>query len=64
MEFQYAKHLQLTRDHEVVKAKIETLKELPIGIDAFREDLDELMKKHLEEKNQWSDSTKNESQSA
>jgi hypothetical protein len=44
MEFQYAKHLQLTRDHEIVKTKISTLKELPVGMDAFKDDLDKLMK--------------------
>jgi hypothetical protein len=42
MEFQYAKHLQCSIDHEIIKTKIATLKELPIGIDAFREDLDRL----------------------
>jgi len=43
MEFQYAKHLQLTKEHEIVKAKVEVLKELPIGFDAFRADLENLM---------------------
>lgn len=42
MEFQYAKHLQCSIDHEIIKTKIATLKELPVGIDAFREDLDRL----------------------
>jgi hypothetical protein len=42
MEFQYAKHLQCSIEHEIIKSKIATLKELPIGIDAFREDLDRL----------------------
>ena len=45
MEFQYAKHLQLTKEHEIIKAKIERLKELPVGVDAFKDDLDALMKK-------------------
>lgn len=44
MEFQYAKHLLLTKEHEIIKAKIERLKELPVGVDAFKEELDECMK--------------------
>jgi len=42
MEFQYAKHIQCSIEHEMIKTKIATLKELPVGIDAFREDLDML----------------------
>ena len=44
MEFQYAKHLQLSTEHDIIKAKISTLKDLPVGMDAFREDLEKLMK--------------------
>ena len=44
MEFQYARHQQLTREHECIKVKIETLKELPVGMDAFKEDLDKFVK--------------------
>lgn len=42
MEFQYAKHLQLSREHEIVKTKLTVLQGLPVGIDAFREDLQKL----------------------
>ena len=42
IEFQYAKYLQMTKKHYIIKAKIETLKDLPVGIDAIREDLDKL----------------------
>ena len=42
IEFQYAKYLQMTKEHHIIKAKIETLKDLPVGIDAIREDLDKL----------------------
>ena len=43
MEFQYAKHLQLSKEHEIIKAKISVLEKLPVGMDAFRDDLDRLM---------------------
>jgi len=43
MEFQYARHQQLTIEHECIKVKIETLRELPVGMDAFKEDLDKLI---------------------
>ncbi len=42
IEFQYAKYVQMTKEHHIIKAKIEMLKELPVGIDAIREDLDKL----------------------
>eukprot|EP01083_Nonionella_stella_P038474 104691_1 len=40
IEFQYAKHLQMQKEHEIIRAKIETLEKLPVGIDAVREDLE------------------------
>ena len=43
MEFAYAKQLKLQREHEVVKAKIRVLKGLPVGIDAYREELNALI---------------------
>jgi hypothetical protein len=43
MEFQYARHQQLTTEHECIKIKVETLKELPVGMDAFKEDLDKFV---------------------
>lgn len=42
MEYQYAKHIQLTREHEMIKAQISLLQELPQGFDAFKEDLEKL----------------------
>jgi len=43
MEFQHAKYLQLSRDHESMKAKLSVLQDLPVGTDAFREDLERLI---------------------
>jgi len=39
MEFHYARHLQITKEHEIIQAKVETLKQLPIGVEAFQDDL-------------------------
>jgi hypothetical protein len=36
----------LTKEHEIIKAKIARLRELPVGVDAFKDDLDKLMKEH------------------
>mmetsp|Transcript_3151 Transcript_3151/g.4429 ORF Transcript_3151/g.4429 Transcript_3151/m.4429 type:complete len:940 (-) Transcript_3151:1126-3945(-) len=44
MEFQYAKHLLLSNEHEIIKAKISVLKDLPVGMDALRDDLDRMQK--------------------
>jgi hypothetical protein len=40
MEFHYARHLQITKEHEIIKVKVETLKQLSIGMEAFQDDLD------------------------
>lgn len=40
MEFQYAKYLQLTMEHEIRQVNVEVLKELPIGREAFQDELD------------------------
>ena len=42
IEFQYARHLLMGKEHEIIKAKIETLKSLPVGIEAVREDLKQM----------------------
>lgn len=39
MEFHYARHLQMTKEHEMIKIKVETLKTLAIGMEAFQDDL-------------------------
>jgi hypothetical protein len=44
MEFQYAKHIQISKEHDIVKAKLSVLRTLPVGMDAVKEDLDKLMK--------------------
>ena len=43
MEFQYAKHVQISKEHDIVKAKLTVLKTLPVGIDALKEDLEKLV---------------------
>ncbi len=42
IEFQYARHLLMGKEHRIIKAKIETLKNLPVGIEAVREDLKQM----------------------
>jgi len=59
MEFQYAKHLQLSREHEIVKTKLTVLQGLPVGIDAFREDLQKLTAEKKGEECRKVDSTTN-----
>lgn len=49
MEFQYAKHLQLSREHEIIKIKLSVLQGLPVGTDAFRDDLQKLTAEKEEE---------------
>jgi len=39
MEFEYAKHTQLLRQHDIIRAQIEVLETLPVGMEAFKEDL-------------------------
>lgn len=43
MEFAYAKQMQLSKVHEVMKARIEVLEKLPVGLDAYKKELEELM---------------------
>lgn len=50
MEFAYAKHLLLVRKHEIAKARIRVLKDLPVGIDACRDDLDKMISEESEKK--------------
>jgi hypothetical protein len=40
MEYQYAKYLILCKEHEICKVKLHVIKTLPIGFDAFREELE------------------------
>lgn len=49
MEFAYAKQLKLQREQEVVRAKIELLEKLPVGSDAYREDLERLTAAEVDE---------------
>lgn len=49
MEFAYAKQLKLRREQEVVRAKIEVLEKLPVGADAYREDLERLTAAEVDE---------------
>ena len=43
MEFAYAKHRQLMRQREILRVQTETLRDLPVGVDAFKEDLEKLI---------------------
>lgn len=45
MEYCYARHMQLVNRHELLKVQSATLQELPVGIDAIKEDLDEFVAK-------------------
>lgn len=45
MEFAYAKHMQLVRERELLAVQTERLRDLPVGIEAFQDDL----KKYLAE---------------
>merc|ERR1712238_608342 len=47
MEYQYTKHLQLTKKHKLIQAKISLLKRLPIGLDAIRDDLEKLANEEM-----------------
>lgn len=42
LDFALAKHAQLTRERELVELQTEHLKELPVGLEAFEEDLAKL----------------------
>ena len=46
LDFVYAKHLQLIRQTELLTAQIDTLRDLPVGREAFQEDLDKLVAAH------------------
>mmetsp|Transcript_1196 Transcript_1196/g.1579 ORF Transcript_1196/g.1579 Transcript_1196/m.1579 type:complete len:92 (+) Transcript_1196:636-911(+) len=39
MEFYYAKQMLLEKEHEIIKSRIAKLQSLPIGYDAYKEDL-------------------------
>lgn len=43
LDYVLAKHLQLVRKRKLLRAQIEKLESLPIGADAFKEDLDKLI---------------------
>ena len=50
MEFRHAVLLRLDRELDIVRAKTAVLEDLPVGINAIREDLDRLKQsKELEE---------------
>jgi len=40
LEYAFAKHVQLTKTQEKLRAQTKVLKKLPVGIDAIREELD------------------------
>lgn len=42
-DYAYAKHMQLIQKRKVLRAQIDKLEVLPIGADAFQEDLDKLI---------------------
>ena len=46
LDFVYAKHLYLIRQTELLTAQIDTLRDLPVGREAFQEDLDKLVAAH------------------
>lgn len=50
MEYAYAKHMQVCQEHEIVKEKIEVLEKLPVGYDAFKDDLEKLIAQEGEKK--------------
>ncbi len=40
MEFSFVKYMKLLRDHEQLKAQYQLLVTLPVGLDAFKDDLE------------------------
>jgi len=40
MEYQYTKYLLLCKEHEICKVKVDVIKNLPVGLDAIRDDLE------------------------
>lgn len=43
LDYAYAKHLSLIHKRKVLRAQIEKLEKLPIGADAFKDDLAKLI---------------------
>ena len=43
LDFALAKHLQVVRERELIKEQTKHLKELPVGVEAFEEDLAKLV---------------------
>jgi hypothetical protein len=46
LDFAIAKHLQLMRQSEILKVQVFTLRDLPVGREAFQDDLDALIAAH------------------
>jgi len=46
LDFAYAKHLQLVRQTQLLKAQVETLQDLPVGREAFQDDIDAIIATH------------------
>ena len=46
LDFAYAKHLQLVRQTQLLKAQVETLQNLPVGREAFQDDIDAIIATH------------------
>ena len=44
MEFAYTKFILMMKRHEVIKIQYEHMEKLPVGVDAFKEDLDKLIR--------------------
>jgi hypothetical protein len=43
MDYAFAKHLQLIRKRKLLRAEIDRLEKLPVGADAFKDDLDKFI---------------------
>jgi len=43
LDYAYAKHAQIIRKTKILRREIETLEKLPVGYDAFKEDLEKLI---------------------
>jgi hypothetical protein len=48
MEFAFAKHLQLMTAGKRLHVQTETLRDLPVGLECFKEDLDAFTAQHKE----------------
>lgn len=46
MEFAFAKHLQLATAGKRLHVQTETLRDLPVGLECFKDDLDAVTVKH------------------